>query len=123
MEKMIVGEKKGICPKQDMFEADFKRDCAQCELLKQAQEKVKQLNKENDTLLTIMEFVFSSTRLWVMKEGLLPGITEENIDQKFADGKKEVSALFDKLIKTGEPSFVHGIFRALNLPEDFQHFI
>lgn len=116
-------ERKGICPKRDTFEADSGGDCAQCELLKQAQEKVNQMSKENDTLLTIMELVFSSTRLWVMEKGLLPGITEENVDQKFSDGKKEVSALFDKLIKTGEPSFVHGIFRALNLPEDFQHFV
>lgn len=84
-----------------------------------------QLKKENDTLIKIMDMIFSLTALWVKKEGLIKSDlnTKENIDKELAEGKEKIRALFNDLIETGESAFVNGFFRALNLPEDLQHLI
>lgn len=84
-----------------------------------------QLKKENDTLIKIIDMTFSLTELWAKKEGLIQSDlnAKEDIDKEFAEGKEQIRALFNDLIETGEPAFVNGFFRALNLPEDLQHLI
>lgn len=84
-----------------------------------------QLKQENDTLLKIMDMTFSLTGLWARKEGLIKSDlnAKEDIDKELADGKEKIRALLNDLVKTGEPAFVNRFFGALNLPENFQHFI
>lgn len=100
-------------------------NCKDCKLLQNLNAQNKQLEKENDTLLKIMNATFSLTALWAKKEGLIKsGLdAKEDIDKELADGKEKIRALFNDIIKTGEPAFVDGFFRALDLPENFQHFI
>ncbi len=99
--------------------------CQNCELLKKAEKENRQLQREYDTVLNVMELLLSLTELWAKYNGFIPSGSgsKEDIEKEFADGKNKVRTLFNELIKTGEPAFLDGLFRVMNLPEDFQHLI
>ncbi len=100
-------------------------ECQNYELLKKAEKENLQLQHEYDTVLNMMEFLFSLTELWAKHNGFISSgsRSKEDVEKEFADGKDKVRTLFNKLIKTGEPAFLDRLFRGMNLPKDFQHFI
>ena len=99
--------------------------CESCELLKAAQIENKQIQRECDTVIQIMDFLLSTIELWAKMNGSIPlgSQSKEDIEKELADGKDKVRTLFNDLIKTGEPAFLDRLFRVLNFPEDFQHLI
>ena len=100
-------------------------ECKDCELLKAVQTENKQLQWEFDTVIQIMDFLLSTIALWAKQYGSIPlgSQSEEDIEKEFADGKDKIRTLFNNLIETGEPAFLDRLFRVLNLPQDFQHFL
>lgn len=100
-------------------------DCRNCVLLEKMIKENRQLQREYDTVLKVMEFLLSLTELWAKHNGFIPSGSgsKEDIEKEFADGKDKVRTLFNDLIKTGEPAFLDGLFRVMNLPEDFQHLV
>lgn len=100
-------------------------ECENCELLKAALAENRQVQRECDTVIQVIDFLLSTIELWAKQNGSLPSgsQSEEDIKKEFADRKDKVRALFNDLIKTGEPAFIDRLFRAMNFPEDFQHFI
>lgn len=99
--------------------------CRNCKLLINALEENRQIQREYDTVLKVMEFLLSITELWAKHNDFIPSGSgsKEDIEKEFSDGKDKVRTLFNNLIKTGEPAFLDRLFRVMNLPEDFQHLI
>ena len=83
------------------------------------------LKKENETLLLCLELSFAVTELWAKQQGFIPSSagSEEDLKKELSDRKDEVRALFHKLIKTSEPAFLKGLFGALHLPKEIEHFV
>lgn len=99
--------------------------CQNCKLLKNALEENRQVQWECDTVFKSMEFLLLLTELWAKHNGFISSGSgsKEDIEKEFADGKDKIRALFNDLIKTGEPAFLDRLFRVMDLPEDFQHLI
>lgn len=83
-------------------------------------EENQRLKKEQEDILNFMEFLLSAMELWARSEGLIP--SGKDPEKEFEERKREVLRLFHKLIKTSEPSFLAGLSRSLNLPENLKHF-
>ena len=96
-------------------------DCRNCALLERMIKENRQLRREYDTVLKVMEFLLSLTELWAKCNGFIQSGSgsKEDIEKEFADGKDKVRTLFNDLIKTGEPAFLDGLFRVMNLPKEF----
>lgn len=99
--------------------------CEECKRLKEIQAENKQLQWECDTVIQIMDFLLSTIELWAKQNGSIPlgSRSKEDIEKEFADGKDKIRTLFNNLIETGEPAFLDRLFRVLNFPKDFQHFL
>lgn len=83
-------------------------------------EENQRLKKEQEDILNFMEFLLAVMELWARSEGLIP--SGKDPEKEFEERKREVFRLFHKLIKTSEPSFLAGLSRSLNLPENLKHF-
>ena len=101
------------------------KQCANCSLLKKSLEQNKQLQHENETILSTMEFILALTALREKVEGrnLLTLGSYVEFDKELAERKEQVRTLFNNLVETGEPAFVECLFGVLNIPKDFQQLI
>ena len=99
--------------------------CENCWVLKVKDEEIEQLKRQQKATLEIMQMAFTLVSLWEKANLLEPldGASQEDVREERAYRKKQIRALFDDLVETGEFSFLKRLVRALNLPQNSEQFL
>ena len=99
--------------------------CDKCWFHSIYEDEIKLYKQRQAYLLESMELACTLVELWGKVNRLisLGDLSREDAEEEFANGKEKLRVLFDRLIESGETSFLDSLLRALHLPENHEQFL